>query len=137
MTGCFGFVRAKLLLSLGRQMAFYETKPIPGAVDTAPGMPFCETEPILAWNGFVRAKTLACIQLSEILGAEPLARMSPVLRYCAGWCRGILRNRANPRSGPLYGALTSGVSVAGGWIAGFGVVPGLAVVSVSCGWKNK
>ena len=47
------------------------------------------------------------------------------------------RNRANPRSGPLYGALTSGVSVAGGWIAGFGVVPGLALVSVSWGWKNK
>ena len=38
---------------------------------------FCETEPMLAWNGFVRAKTLACIQLSEILGAEPLARMPP------------------------------------------------------------
>ena len=54
-------------------------------------MAFYETEPILAWNGFVCAKTLACIQLSEIFGAEPLARMSLVLRD------GILRNRANPR----------------------------------------
>ena len=50
-------------------------------VDTAPGMPFCETEPILAWNGFVRAKTLAYIRLSEILAAEPLARMSPTARF--------------------------------------------------------
>ena len=33
-------------------------------------MPFCETEPILAWNGFVCAKTLACIQLSKPLAAE-------------------------------------------------------------------
>ena len=38
-------------------------------------------------------------------------------------------------SGPLYAALTSGVSVAGGWIAGFGVGSGLGLVAGSCGWK--
>ena len=68
---------------------------------------------------------------------QSLSRGCPLLRYGAGWCRGILRNRANSRGGPLYAALTSGVSVAGGWIAGFGVVPRLGLVSVSWGWKNK
>ena len=72
--------------------------------------------------GFVRAKVpLLFVQLSKILGGRASREDVP----CAALLRrmvpgGILRNKANSRGGPLYEALTSGISVAGGVDCGFG-----------------
>ena len=85
---------------------------------------------------FVQKATLVFSYLRS-WAAEPLARMSPAALLRRMVPGGILRNRANPGSGPLYGALTFGISIAGGWMAGFGVVFGLSLVSFSWGVKNR
>ena len=57
------------------------------------------------------------IQLSKILAAEPLARMPPaasLMEFC--------ETEPIPASGPLYAALTSGISVAGGVDCSFWVI---------------
>ena len=105
----------QIAVALEGASAVYETEPIRTRLYTTPGMPlyvFAKRSQS-CWNGFVCAKHLACIQLSEILGAEPLARMSPLLR-CGADGAGDFEKRSQSTGGPLYAALTSGVSVAGG-----------------------
>ena len=74
----------------------------------------------MAWNGFVRAKTtLACIQLSKILGDRASREDVPCCAFAQNGSRlGFCETEPIPGSGPLYEALTSGISVAAVEIAG-------------------
>ena len=78
----------------------------------------------------------AYIQLSKILVAEPLARMLPLLRRCAESPRmGFCATKPIPGCAIRGDVLISGISLAGGVIAGFRVVFGFALVYVAYGQK--
>ena len=72
------------------------------------------------------------IQLSKIVVAEPLARMLPLLRHRAelAWM-GFCETEPIPDCAIPGDVFTSGISLAVVLIAGFGVIFGLALVSVA------
>ena len=78
----------------------------------------------------------AYIQLSKIVVAEPLARMLPLLRHCAELARmGFCETEPIPTAPSVVACLLLGISLARVVIAAFGVVFGLALVSVAYGEK--